>query len=99
MPAPRAAAVPGRAGRAQQALRCPAMDDQPGTRLKPRPVRVVHKLRATVKSGPDAGATCTPDDDAPLTIGTSADNALVLTDPAVSHYHVELRAGVAVADL
>ena len=77
------------------------MDDEPRTRLKPRPVRVVHQLRATVDSGPDAGATCTAGDGS-LAIGTSADNALVLTDPAVSRYHLELHrtaTGVELVDL
>ncbi len=78
------------------------MADTPQTRLQPRPIRVVHKLRVTVTAGPDAGATCAPDDGALLAIGTSADNALVLADPAVSRYHLELHrtpAGVQVIDL
>ena len=77
-------------------------DDVPRTRLQPRPVRLVHKLRVSVDEGPDAGATCAPDDGASLAIGTGPDNQLVLTDPAVSRYHLELRrgaAGVAVSDL
>ncbi|MEO8702698.1 MAG: sigma 54-interacting transcriptional regulator [Kofleriaceae bacterium] len=75
-------------------------DDQPRTRLQPRAIRLVHKLRVHVESGPDAGATIAPDD--VLAIGTSEDNALVLADPTVSRYHLELRrtgAGVAVTDL
>jgi DNA-binding NtrC family response regulator len=78
------------------------MADVPRTKLQPRPVRLVHKLRVTVEAGADAGATCAPDDGAQLPIGTSADNALVLHDPAISRYHLELRRtkeGVQVVDL
>jgi DNA-binding NtrC family response regulator len=80
-------------------------DDEPRTRLKPRPVRVLRALRIIVETGSDAGATCTPganDGGGALAIGTAADNALVLTDPAVSRYHLELRhaaTGVEVVDL
>jgi DNA-binding NtrC family response regulator len=79
-----------------------AMADVPRTKLQPRPVRMVHKLRVTVESGPDAGASCAPDDGLQLAIGTSSDNALVLADPAVSRYHLELRRtpeGVQLIDL
>ncbi|MBL9017319.1 MAG: sigma 54-dependent Fis family transcriptional regulator [Myxococcales bacterium] len=78
------------------------MDDTPRTRLQPRPVRMVHRLRVAVEAGPDAGAQLAPEDAASLAIGTAEDNALVLTDPAVSRYHLELRrtsAGVQVTDL
>jgi DNA-binding NtrC family response regulator len=69
------------------------MADVPRTKLHPRPVRVVHKLRVRVDGGPDAGATCAPQGDdagARLSIGTSDDNTLVLRDAAVSRYHLEL---------
>src|SRR6185503_99671 len=59
-------------------------------------------LRVTVEGGPDSGKTCAPDDGAALSIGTAADNALVLGDATVSRYHLELRrtqGGVQVADL
>src|SRR5215831_13603783 len=78
------------------------MADLPRTKLQPRPVRLVHKLRVTVEAGPDAGATCAPDDGAQLAIGTAADNVLVLADSTVSRYHLELRRtpdGVQVIDL
>ncbi|CAN5904604.1 hypothetical protein BH11MYX3_BH11MYX3_26690 [soil metagenome] len=78
------------------------MDDSPRTRLQPRPVRMVHRLRITVEAGPDAGAQHAPDDVASIAIGTSEDNAIVLTDPTVSRYHLELRrtaSGVQVTDL
>ncbi|HUJ62959.1 MAG TPA: sigma 54-interacting transcriptional regulator [Kofleriaceae bacterium] len=77
------------------------MADLPRTKLQPRPVRLVHKLRVVVEAGPDAGKACAPDDGA-LAIGTSEDNALVLADPAVSRYHLELRRtpdGVQITDL
>ncbi|MBV8758052.1 MAG: sigma 54-dependent Fis family transcriptional regulator [Deltaproteobacteria bacterium] len=78
------------------------MADVPRTKLQPRPVRLVHKLRVAVTAGPDAGATCAPDDGSRLAIGTAEDNALVVRDPAVSRYHLELQrtsAGVEVVDL
>jgi DNA-binding NtrC family response regulator len=78
------------------------MDDTPRTRLQPRPVRMVHRLRITVEAGPDAGAQHAPEDAASIAIGTSADNAIVLTDPVVSRYHLELRrtaSGVEIVDL
>ena len=78
------------------------MDDTPRTRLQPRPVRMVHRLRIAVEAGPDAGAQHVPDDVTSIAIGTSEDNAIVLTDAAVSRYHLELRrtaAGIQVSDL
>ena len=77
------------------------MDDAPRTRLQSRAVRMVHRLRVTVEAGPDAGAQLAGEDGA-LAIGTSEDNALVLTDPSVSRYHLELRrtaSGIQVLDL
>jgi len=74
-------------------------DDIPRTRLQPRQVRVVRKLRVTVEAGSDRGASVTGD---AIGIGSSADNALALADPAVSRYHLELRRGpdgIAVLDL
>jgi DNA-binding NtrC family response regulator len=78
--------------------------DTPRTKLQPRPIRIARKLRVRVEAGPDAGAVCEPpaDDGAPLAIGTAADNALVLADPAVSRYHLELKRepdGLHVVDL
>ena len=78
------------------------MADTPRTKLQPRPVRLVHKLRVAVVAGADAGTTCAPDDGARLAVGTAEDNALVVRDPAVSRYHLELSrtpAGVEVIDL
>ncbi|HTR49564.1 MAG TPA: sigma 54-interacting transcriptional regulator [Kofleriaceae bacterium] len=70
------------------------MADLPRTKLQPRPVRVVHQLRVVSDAGSAEGDT--------LAIGTAEDNALVLRDPAVSRYHLELHrtpAGVQVVDL
>src|SRR5580698_4920579 len=64
--------------------------DTPRTKLQPRPIRVARKLRVRVTRGPDAGAELAPDEAGRIAIGTAADNALVLTDPAVSRYHLEL---------
>jgi DNA-binding NtrC family response regulator len=78
------------------------MSDTPRTKLQPRPIRLVHKLRVRVDGGPDAGATCAPDDGSRIAVGTATDNALVLADPAVSRYHLELQRtpdGVQVVDL
>jgi len=49
----------------------------------------VRKLRVVVERGPDAGASALSDGET-LTIGTAAGNDLLLTDPRVSRYHVEL---------
>ncbi|HEY6038401.1 MAG TPA: FHA domain-containing protein, partial [Kofleriaceae bacterium] len=79
-----------------------SVDDVPRTKLQPRPIKVVRKLRLRVDAGPDAGAACAPDDGARLAVGTAEDNALVLRDPTVSRYHLELSRtadGVAVTDL
>jgi DNA-binding NtrC family response regulator len=78
------------------------MDDLPRTKLQPRPVRIVHRIRASVEAGADTGASCEPEDAEAIAVGTSADNTLALSDAAVSRYHLELRrtaSGVAVTDL
>src|SRR3569623_3521321 len=70
--------------------------------LQPRPVRIIYKLRVSVTAGPDVGAACAPDDGSRLAVGSSEDIALVVRDPAVSRYHLELHrtpAGVEVIDL
>jgi DNA-binding NtrC family response regulator len=57
-------------------------------------------LTAEVVTGPDAGRAAASDDER-LAIGTAAGNRLVLTDPAVSRFHIELAHaahGVAVTD-
>src|SRR3569623_1502938 len=77
-------------------------DGVPRTKMKTRPVRIVHKLRVSLTAGPDVGAACAPDDGSRLAVGTAEDNALVVRYPAVSRYHLELHrtpAGVEVIDL
>src|SRR3569832_2857365 len=43
-----------------------SVDDVPRTKLQPRPIKVVRKLRLRVDAGPAAGAMCAPDDGARL---------------------------------
>ena len=76
--------------------------DEVRTKLQARQARVIRRLRVRVEEGPDAGADAEPDDGASIGVGTAADNALVLADPLVSRYHLELRrteGGVEVTDL
>jgi DNA-binding NtrC family response regulator len=61
----------------------------------------VTSLRVEVAEGLDAGAAETAEADT-LTIGSAPGNDLVLTDPTVSRYHVELRRvahGISLTDL
>ncbi len=51
----------------------------------------IRSLEVRVSSGPDAGARGRGDER--LTIGSAEGNDLVLRDPTVSRYHVELRRG------
>ena len=53
--------------------------------------RQVRQLRISVLVGPDTGQRFAPTDRAAL--GTAPDNEIVLHDPMVSRYHLELRAG------
>nr|HEX4313543.1 sigma 54-interacting transcriptional regulator [Kofleriaceae bacterium] len=58
----------------------------------------VRALVVDVVDGPDAGATASAD---VVSVGTATGSTLRLTDPAVSRFHVELRAaagGIAVVD-
>ena len=76
--------------------------DEPRTKLQQRRVRVVHRLQLVVEAGPDASVVCAPDEAEVLAVGTAEGNALVLRDPTVSRYHLELRrtpSGVEVLDL
>ena len=52
----------------------------------------VRTLKVTVLEGPDGGLACVASSDR-LTVGTAPGNDLVLTDPTVSRYHLELAAG------
>ena len=56
-------------------------------------------VRAQVMDGPDRGLVFESSE--PLVVGTSSENQLVLTDPTISRYHVELQPddGVQVRDL
>jgi DNA-binding NtrC family response regulator len=74
------------------------MNDQ--TRKAPLdswPVRGVHVV---VESGPDAGASASGTDG--VSVGSATDNDLVLGDPAVSRYHLQIGrtdAGLSLVDL
>jgi DNA-binding NtrC family response regulator len=58
------------------------------------------RFRAQVIDGPDRGLVCEATGPV-IAVGTSSDNEVVLTDPTVSRYHIELRyeGGVFVRDL
>src|SRR5258708_7861516 len=61
----------------------------------------VQALRVLVVEGPDAGKAKTSSSGETLGVGTADDNQLVLTDRAVSRFHVELsptEEGVRVVD-
>jgi DNA-binding NtrC family response regulator len=79
------------------------MDEGVSTQLQARPaVGAVRLLRVAVERGPDAGAGSDPEGAAAVAVGSSPDNGLVLADPLVSRYHLELRRaadGIAVTDL
>src|SRR5262249_29982056 len=64
--------------------------------------KAVRCLRLHVEEGSDRGKSFESGDDGPVSVGTSPDNLLVLTDSTVSRYHIDLRPqerGVAVEDL
>src|SRR5215831_16689849 len=65
-----------------------------------RPQPVVRRLRVQVIDGPDKDRVVEHSGGS-LAVGTSPDNELVLTDPTVSRYHLELRCedGILVKDL
>jgi DNA-binding NtrC family response regulator len=48
------------------------------------------RVRLTVVEGPDAGTSCSSDDEMCLRVGTRQNNHLALTDKSVSGYHVEI---------
>ena len=63
-------------------------------------MQVVTSLRVDVVDGPDRGGTATSSET--LSVGTSRDNALVVTDFTVSRYHLEVTAkagGILITDL
>ena len=53
----------------------------------------VRRLSIAVARGPDAGRLLAPEAGTRSTVGTAADNDLVLADPTVSRYHLELEPG------
>jgi DNA-binding NtrC family response regulator len=71
------------------------------TTPQPRPTtQVVRILRIEVVDGPDRGKHATSSD--AIAIGTANDNGLVVGDPTVSRYHLEVEVrpdGIAIADL
>jgi DNA-binding NtrC family response regulator len=71
------------------------------TKLKKRSFAVASRLRARVERGPDVGAVAEPQTGL-VTVGTSPDNDLVLSDATVSRYHLELTKtddGIGLVDL
>ncbi len=66
-----------------------AQSTEPSRELPGLPVR---SLRVEVVEGPDAGASALSESES-LTIGTADGNALVLRDPTVSRFHLELSRG------
>jgi transcriptional regulator with GAF, ATPase, and Fis domain len=77
------------------------MADMP-TERDHRQVETVHELSVVVARGADAGKTFHGPPKEGAQVGSSADCDLVLTDPKVSHYHLELTPaddGIAVRDL
>jgi DNA-binding NtrC family response regulator len=65
-----------------------------------RPGLPIRLVKAEVTEGPDEGKSAIAAGDA-LSIGTAQGNDLILTDPTVSRYHLELapaRGGIAITD-
>src|SRR5262245_5208814 len=62
----------------------------------------VRRIRVVVASGADAGKVFEGGDARAIAVGTAHDNEVVLADPTVSRYHLELHraeGGIGVADL
>jgi hypothetical protein len=60
-----------------------------GLRSPPGSGIPVHSLRLEVVSGPNTGSVLAERADA-LTVGSAEGNDLILTDPAVSRFHLEV---------
>jgi DNA-binding NtrC family response regulator len=76
--------------------------EEPLTRRAPMRLRPARRLQVAVLEGPEAGRTVESPDAGAIGVGVAPDNALVVTDPTVSRYHLELRAtadGVETIDL
>jgi DNA-binding NtrC family response regulator len=62
----------------------------------------VKRLLVSVIDGPDKASTCQLEGDNTVAVGTAKDNELVIRDPLVSGYHLELRSmdkGIELRDL
>jgi DNA-binding NtrC family response regulator len=78
------------------------MDEARTAQSSRRTIRVATRPRIEVVSGPDEGLAHEPEGAATVSIGVAPDNAVVLSDPTVSRYHLELSRtdeGIAIADL
>ncbi|MBK6848852.1 MAG: FHA domain-containing protein [Proteobacteria bacterium] len=72
------------------------------THAQPARGHAIRKVRVRVLEGADAGATCEAQSRKALAIGSAPDNDLVLRDPSVSRYHLELgqaQDGIQIVDL
>src|SRR3954471_11663699 len=70
------------------------MPGDQATRQVSRPaIGTVRRLSIAVARGVDAGRLIEPEAGAGASVGTAPDNDLVLTDPTVSRYHLELEPG------
>jgi DNA-binding NtrC family response regulator len=69
------------------------MQSDSATDLQPQRLVNLRTLQVRVIEGPDTGQCCQADRHEPLTIGSSDDNQLTLSDPLVSRYHLELQRG------
>jgi DNA-binding NtrC family response regulator len=80
----------------------PRRHARPRTRIDTRGRPHVQRLRVRVVVGPEAGVVFMPERLHAVTLGTAPDNALVVSDPLVSAYHLVLRHtadGIYVEDL
>ena len=66
------------------------MDPGRPTQAQPRHEAHIQRLGIVVVQGPDSGRACEYSGIDALTIGSGRDNNLVLSDPTVSRYHLEL---------
>jgi len=76
------------------------MTERKNTKPHERPVWPIRTLAVEVDEGPDRGRSVVASGES-LSIGTARDNDLVLSDPTVSRYHLELerrRDGIRVTD-
>ena len=76
--------------------------DEATREVSRRSLGTVRRLSIAVARGTDAGRLIEPEAGAGASVGTAADNDLVLTDPTVSRYHLELEPGpdgISVRDL